>query len=312
MKQPAENEASPKSRVRILINRIDSTTGERKDQLPGESSPAVSQVTNRDHAFTLRKCLNEDAEGNNGELEIDSQDLWDLLKELLGSYPYHNFQGPLVTLYSPYEAFIHSWGKLEQATKEKPKDDKDEKARSDLKLLLDTIASGSGDAELDRYFKTRESNKEQKSVTFETLWTLFPPGALVYGKPFQGQDQVFIVQDNMRAWPYTPHQDSPWTLLCWTYDWDGNMFRRMSLKLDFERFDGQKPVTSLPYYPLELNDNHRAIEERLVKRGVKYREFCTTKQGSRMFDYRGEAIFGKRGFSGLQGDDKVCLSVLCY
>jgi len=314
IKPPEDKEISPKSRAKILVNRTDPQTGERKDQLFNDSSPTTSQATDTSYAFTLRKNVYENAEENEGEIDIADRDLWELLKGLLGHYPYHIFQGPPVTLNSPYEPLILYWEKLEQATKEKPKNDNDKQARLDLKLLLDIIASASGDLKLDKYFKIRDSNKEQKSVTFETLWTLFPPGALVYGKPFQGQDQVFIVQDCIRPWPYfrrgLPREQASWILLCWTYDWDGKMFKRMSLKLEFEHFDGHKPITSLPYYPFELNEQHALIKDRLIEQGVKYRQFCTATQGSRMFEYSGEAIFVKKGFSGVQGDDdKVGLPV---
>lgn len=295
------------SRARILINRTDPSTGERKDQPPADTTSTASQRTGIPYAFTLRKILYEDPDDNEGEIDITSPKLWDLLKAHLGHYPYHTFRGPPVTLSSPYEALVHNWEKLEKATKEEPKDDDDKETRDDLALLLRTIASSSGDPKLDKYFKMRESIKEQKSVTFETLWTLFPPGALVYGKPFQGQDQVFIVQDNIRAWPHfqygLPREQASWSLLCWTYDWNGNMFRRLALRLEFEQFDGHKPITSLPYYPFELNEQHEAIKKNLVKQGNLYRRFCTAKQGSRMFEYRGDAIFVKKGFSGIQGDD---------
>lgn len=199
-----------------------------------------------------------------------------------------------------------------QATKETPKDDDDKQARSDLKLLLDTISSSSGDPKLDKYFKIRDSNKDQDSITFETLWTIFPPGTLVYGQLFLGQDQVLIVKDNSRPWPYftrdSPREDAIWSLDCWTYDWDGKVFKRMCLKLEFEYFEGHKPITSLPYYPLEFKEQRALTEGNLIKRGVEYRQFCTATQGSRMFEYNGEAIYVKKGFSGIQGDDdKVSL-----
>ena len=164
------------------------------------------------HAFTLRKHVYSKSEENSGEIEITNRDLWNILKSLLNHYPYHIFQGPPVTLNSPYKALIFNWEKLEQATGETPKNDKDKQARSDLKLLLNTIASGSGDPKLDKYFKIRESG--QKSVTFETLWTLFPPGALIYGRPFLGQDQVLVVQDSVRVWTYSGNEQSVWNLLC--------------------------------------------------------------------------------------------------
>lgn len=303
--------------MEIVINRSDPGSGERKDYIlsdPSSDPSPGTQVTDTSHAFTLRKEVFENADNNNGEINIINPHLWDLLKGLLGHFPLHIFQGPPVTLQSPYEPLILYWEKLQQAAKETPKNENDKQARADLKLLLDTISSSSGDPKLDKYFKTQDSNKEQKSVTFETLWTIFPPGSLVYGQPFQGQDQVLIVQDNSRPWPYYPHnsarENAIWGLFCWTYDWDGKMFRRLSLRLEFEYFDGHKPITALSYYPFELNEKRADIKGNLIKQGVKYRQFCTATQGSRMFDYRGEAIFLKKGFSGIQrDDDKVGLPV---
>ncbi len=299
--------------MKIFVNRNDPISGERKDYLPSDPSP-ITQVTDTSHAFTLRKNVFEDADDNDGEIDVINPHLWDLLKGLLGHFPLHVFQGPPVTLDSPYEPLILYWEKLQQAAKEVPKNENDKQARADLKLLLNTISSSSGDPRLDKYFKTQDSNKEQKSVTFETLWTIFPPGSLVYGQPFQGQDQVLIVQDNFRTWPYFRHnsarEKASWSLLCWTYDWDGKMFRRLALKLEFEYFDGHKPITSLPYYPFELNEKRDDIKGNLIKQGVKYRQFCEAPKGSRMFDYHGEAILLKKGISGIQGDDdKVGLPV---
>ncbi|PQE03101.1 P-loop containing nucleoside triphosphate hydrolase protein [Rutstroemia sp. NJR-2017a BVV2] len=300
VKQATETETGPKSRARILINRTDPETGQRKDQLPSDTSPTVSKVTDTFHAFTLRKVLYEDEDDNDGELEITNENLWSLLKDLMGDYPYHIFRGPPVTLYSPYPPLIFNWDKLELATKEQSKEETDKQAREDLRILLDTLSSGSGDAKLDKYFKMRESNKDQKNVTYDTLWTLFPPGTLVYGKAFLGQDQVFIVKGNMRYWPHT----SPmWSVHCWTYDWDGKMFKRLCLKLKIERFDGHKPIATLPFYPLEFQSNYTVIKKNLIERGKIFRNVCMMKQELRMFEYSGEAIFDRKGFSGIRGDD---------
>ena len=311
VKELGEKETGRPSRARILINRFDPATGERKDQdqLPNDTVPEVSKVPDSSHAFLLRKNVDgNDGEDNDGELEIVSRDLWNLLKQLLRHYPYHTFQGDPVTIHSPYEAIILNWDKLENAAGERSADEKDNQARLDLGLLLDTISSGSGDPKLDKYFKIRESNKEQRSVTFESLWTLFSPGVLVYGKPFLGQDQIFIVQDNLRAWPLTRRKDSKWALQCWTYDWDGKIFKRMALRLEIEDFNGNRPITSLPFYPIDYHQQPETLKKRLVERGAKYRKFCTAKQGSRMFDYKGDVVFGKKGFSGITGgDDEVSL-----
>ena len=304
-KKSGEKKTGPASRAKILINKSDPDTGESKDHLSSDTIPEISKVDDTSCAFILRKIV----EDNEGELEIVSRDLWSLLKALLSHYPYHIFQGDPMTIGSPYEALILNWEKLEKAANDISPDEKDHQARKDLKLLLDTISSGSGDPKLDKYFKTRESNKEQNYVTFESLWTLFAPGTLVYGKPFLGQDQVFIVQDNTKTWPRVGRWASTWDLQCWTYDYDGKTFKRVALLLEFESFEGTRPISSLPYYPLDYHQEPKILKECLVKRGAKYKALCTAKPESRMFDYNGDVILGKRGFTGVTGDDgEVSLS----
>ena len=302
--------------MKITINRADPKTGERKDYPP--SNPEPSQAPDASYAFTLRKYVNED-EDDKAEIDIIDQYLWNLLKKLLGHYPHHHFRGSPVTIQSPFKPLVLYWDELEQAAQDSPKDDNDRQARADLRILLDTISSSSGDPKLDKYFRARDSNKEQGSVTFETLWTIFLPGSLVYGQPFQRQHQIFVVQDSGKTWPTfkrrgafeQPLEHASWGLLCWTYDWDGNKFRRLCLRLDFGYFDGHKPITSLPFYPFNLNDQSNVIKESLTKQGKDYRLVCQADQGSRMFEYNGEAILVKKGFSGVQGDDdKVSIVVI--
>ncbi|KAL8692665.1 MAG: hypothetical protein Q9218_002365 [Villophora microphyllina] len=254
------------SRAKILINKYDRASGERKDERLVDVIPDPTEVNDTSHAFILRKNIERFSSDNDGELEIVSPDLWNLLKKLLSRYPYHIFQGEPVPISSPYEAIIFNWNELEAAAKESVTDEKDIQARQDLKLLLDTLISGSGDAKLDKYFKVRKSYREQRSISFEALWTLFPPGELVYGRPFQEQEQVFV------------------------------------------------PVNSLPFYPFRYHQEHDHVKQRLIDRGDKYRKFCTAKQGSRMFDYKGPVLVGKKGFSRMTGendeDDTVTASSL--
>jgi hypothetical protein len=264
----------------------------------------------------LKKIMNGafSTEEDSSEIDIVNPDLWELLQGHLGDYPWHTFRGSPVTLHSPFETLIFEWDALKKAAAQAPKDEQDKQAREDLGLLLDVISGGSsGDAKLDKYFKVRDVYVKQETVQFDDLWTIFPPGTLVYGKPFQNQDQLFIVQDNAGTWPEhdsRPQQLLPWKLICWTYDWTGEMFQRIAFTLVFEPYDGHKPIPALPYCPFELLQLHskesKDIKESLAKRGRRFRELCNAKEGSRLFEYKGNSIFGKKGFSGLVQDEDVC------
>lgn len=300
-KKKEDKETEPRSRARIVISKVDPETGQRKDYSPKEEAEETPKAQKEEHAFLLRKNVDLSGPGQGGELEILSLDLWSMLQELLSQYPYHLFSNNPAMIESPYEPFILNWDSLEDAAKGSSEGKNDTQARADLKDLLTTLSNGSGDAKLDKYFKARKSHIEQKSVTFETLWTLFTPGALVYGRPFLEQDQLFIVQDNWKPWP--DPSAKTWYLQCWTYDWDGKQFRRLPLRVDIERFEGQMPINSLPFYPLDYHMEREDLIKRLKARGATYKRVCTTKEGSRMFEYKGDVVGSKEGITGVKANN---------
>lgn len=249
---------------------------------------------------------------DSSEIEILNLNLWGLLKEHLGDYPYHTFRESPVTLDSPYEAIVFNFDALEGVEKETPKDDDDKLAREDLGRLLRAISGGSsGDQKLDKYFKLRPTYRSSATITFQDLWTVFPPGTLVYGRPFQNEHQVFVVKDNALTWPLKDQQRSggrdyyPWKLEAWSYDWRDGTFRRTDYTLLFEQFEGHLPLTMLPYYPLHLHQEQEKVRQELVERGKRFRRYCQAKEGERLFEYQGKAVSEKTGFSNLKQDDEV-------
>lgn len=246
--------------------------------------------------------------GASSQIDIKNPDLWELLKKNLGHYPYHTFRGPAITLQSPFESIVFNWDILQAEATKPTEDEKDELAHQDLKLLLDLVSSsGSGDEKLSKYFQARATYLAQKAVQFEDLWTVFPPGTLVYGKPFQDQHQVFIVQDNLQTWPKRDDKSQylPWRFNAWSYDWTGRNFERTAFTVSIDSFDGYQPITMLPYCPFDVHPDRESIKKDLIERGKKFRKLCTAAEGERLFDYSGKAIFGQEGFSGMLQDDEV-------
>lgn len=249
----------------------------------------------------------------------------------MGHAPYHLFRADTPgTLYSPYEYLVYNFDELQDAAQKEPTAiEEDNQARQDLSKLLKIISEGSsGDMKLDKYFKERPSYKEvilegkktSRSIHFINLWTVFPPGTLVYGTPFQKEDQVFLVRDNSRLWPSQENGTDydPWILWAWSYDWKDGRFARSDVALLFEEFDGRRPLSSLPFAPLDaLEDcDVKRIKEDLIDRGKKFRRICECKDDDRLFKYNGQAIPEKKGFSGMkiEGDEVGILqiaSIIC-
>ncbi|KAK8115647.1 AAA family [Apiospora sp. TS-2023a] len=315
-KDEPENE-SDDPRVKVIVSRIDRETGEPIE----EDSKKKAPKENKDQfAFILRKNVydsNRKAEENDSEIEIISLGLWNLLKKQLGHAPYHMFRGDTPgTLESPYEYLVYYFDELQDAAEQEPTASEEEnQARQDLSKLLKVISDGSsGDMKLDKYFKERPSYKEvtlegkktPKAINFANLWTVFPPGTLVYGKPFQDQGQVFLVRDSEVLWPSQQNGKDydPWRLWAWSYDWKDGRFVRTDVTLQFGEFDGRRPLSSLPFAPLDSLDEREAddIKRDLIKRGKIFREIVECKDDGRLFEYSGDAIPEKKGFSGMKFD----------
>ncbi|KAF5869994.1 putative p-loop containing nucleoside triphosphate hydrolase protein [Botrytis fragariae] len=293
----AEESPSTEERVRVVNSKVDDD-GERRDHRLNSNETSDASLKKKGCAVILRRYL----QSNKGEIEVFDPDLRKLLKKILAHYPSHTFIGENVVIDSPYESFVLNWDILREEAEKETVDVKDKQARSDLRELLEMIKSGSGDKKLDSYLTARDDLIKQKSITFEALWTIFPPGTIIYGQIFLDEDQIFVVEDNFTPWPREESRRSrvppPWTLCCWVYDYIGTVFQRRSVALKFDSFDGPKPIASLPFYPLSAIGPERwsQIEERLFKRGKLFREYCTADKDHRMYEYKGEAIFDKRGF----------------
>ena len=154
-----KKDEEPTSRVKVVVNRTDPETGEPIEEDGKLRKSKDKDVDHNKYAFILRKKVYENQYTpfpvqNSSEVDITSLDLWALLKEHLGHYPYHIFRDSPVTLSSPYEHIVFQFDELRVESEKVLRDEKDKQARADLALLLDTISGGaSGDEKLDKYFK---------------------------------------------------------------------------------------------------------------------------------------------------------------
>jgi hypothetical protein len=278
------------------------------------------------------------------EAQIVGSELQDLLKAKLAHDPRLHFSNDNtkneITMLSPFEPLLHIWTQLEKLAetecdaeewsslkgqfeelREKSKmalekdalsplenvEDRLRKAKKDLTTLLEHIRKTQ---EVSSYFSGLNASKTSRAVQFEYLWTLFPPGELVYATPFMRQPQIFIVKDSVSYIRFEKENESEskkriWTLDCWSYDWDGKKLKRVPVTFKFENFQGARKVNTLPCYPLKYRDDaldpeNEVLKKQLIERGKKFVDFCIKKAGKQMFDYDGEAISHGSGFQRLK------------
>ena len=174
------------------------------------------------------------------------------------------------------------------------------KAVADLKELLQLVRDT---PDLEPYFSSAGSMHENAdTISFEYLWIIFPPGEVVISRQYMGQLQAFIVKESYLDTKRTSGK-SLWKLVCWTYDWNGSEFNRVSVKFKVEAYKGNKTISSLICYPIKhykgTSDDHDTLGKvenpveltrALIRRGKRFRELCLKKEGSQFFEYDGLAI----------------------
>lgn len=300
-----DSEEEETSRYKVVISQYDPKTGERSDIEKAIPKPKPPVDENR--AFTFRKfSTGEDVmKISSSEAIIESDDL----KRLLGEVTHKYWKEEKVDgLSSPYTTFIHCWDAAERLANNEEDGDSDEKkrARTDLKELLFLISTSSGNERVEQYFKDRDALRESSMITFNSLWTIFPRGTELVGRPFQGEKQLFWVQQSTGADSYLKPDDvGPLSINCFSYDWDGTELNRVPYQVTIEKFEEKKYIYELPYYPLQYHqddstnttggpdgrmDNSTAIqrlEEELQARGEKFWEYSTLTRGNQMLRYEG-------------------------
>jgi hypothetical protein len=193
---------------------------------------------------------------------------------------------------------VHNWDKLQKKLKEAP----ESQASQDLQHLLQRIQSA---PELEKYFKTRETNINASITTYETLWTCFAPKTRVIAKPFMDMPQVLEVSTS--PIPFSTPVESTLEMWAWCWDWNGKKMVRAYYRLKFERFRGTKPINDLPFYPVEFDPDKEEVCADIRRRSEQYIKAVLVKAGaSQMFTYVGNAYGDRRKvLASADEDDEV-------
>lgn len=171
-------------------------------------------------------------------------------------------------------------------------DERTTQARKDLEKLLECVTTA---PELEKYFKTRDSNLKAHITTYETMWTIFPPKTKIVAKLFLNQVQILEV----RGAPI-PRRSPPGPvlrLLAWCWDWNGKEMVKVWHLLSIDRFWGTKDIDQLFCYPIQYHKDESPEELRRVirERGEKYSKIVRSKPGAtQMYMYNGIALAERR------------------
>ncbi len=191
---------------------------------------------------------------------------------------------------------MHNWDGLEKAAKPVDGEEGEKKqAREDLVKLLECVEAA---PELEKYFKTRESNIKANITTYDTMWSIFKPRTKVVAKLFLGTSQVFEVAiAPIPRFNRVPRRRS---ISVWCWDWNGKEMTKVFYDIMIDRFWGTKDISQLACYPIQyyMDGSEKEIEKltmELRERGAKYNKIVRSKSGaSQMFNHNGPALSERR------------------
>ena len=303
-----------KSRYRNVRSIYNEKKGIRQDEeldASKKSSSKAEKHSESEYAFTFRRVMSlTNAETfRYSEVEIHAQGLRSLLKEAIGDmYPSMGWEGNSIVMISYFPELVYNWDPLLEMTKAIDTDDsKLKEAREDLRQLLEHVKHS---IELEAYFRTRDTYVQAESITFETLWTIFPPGQKVVARPVMDALQIFEVDEP--PYPNIGNEEKTEQLIsCWCYDWNGKSVVKAYYDIPIESFRNAKAINSLSCYPLKYHKEDSEdfksengkfdltkLCDKIIQRGSRFDELCHAEKGAgQLFQYNDLVYWSERGIT---------------
>ncbi|KAI1096478.1 P-loop containing nucleoside triphosphate hydrolase protein [Rostrohypoxylon terebratum] len=249
--------------MKCEVKHLDLRWDDRDEQYYKERKDEVKKPKQKDwwrlFAFCLVRVFYDDDELDTTRLYVNSEPLRHLLKDVIGDYPDDPINVDDVQIESPFYSLFYYRKKLEKEGRVRFKED--EESATQLKLLINWI-NAHFEAEIAAYDKCVG---ELRAISYEYLWTLFPPGAIIHAKVLN-QHRAFRVHSCWYEAGETP------ILNIWAdfVDFDGDKLGTRKAELFATKYAGTRQLRELATVPLDLVEGKDEIRERLIERGRKF------------------------------------------
>ncbi|KAG9252262.1 P-loop containing nucleoside triphosphate hydrolase protein [Emericellopsis atlantica] len=230
------------------------------------------------YAILARKKKPKESDSKNLVLDsivVQSPYLKTVLTEIFDEYPGITTRVSRLTFHAPFECFVHRWDAFVAA-----KDDTqyDEKTREHIAFLYKVMHN-----ELQETIRLRQDYFEQKVVSWDHVWTLFPPGCYVLGSK-AGRPVAARFDDGGYIRTQCGKQ---YQLNAQCIDWDGNDMGWTDCDQRIPQYRGVRPFHELPCYPIDYHPEPDKIKEVLKARGRVFEGFA----GFHYKFYNGPALY---------------------
>lgn len=127
--------------------------------------------------------------------------------------------------------------------------------------------------EFQALLDSSQDMKAKSVMTYDNLWTLFQPGALVFSRQ-DGQERVF----KLKSAKYGIDRDeNPVYWLSLNYiDSDGSKFGYKLMNVSISAYGGTRPIPTLAAFPMSFHPHQEEIKTKLIARGESIENFGGT------------------------------------
>ena len=182
-----------------------------------------------------------------------------------------------LTFNAPFHEFFYRWDRFQQQILR----ENDDLVLEHIKLLQTVISS-----EIEPHLEKRQELLDNGLVTFDYLWALFEPDAVIYEQS-DAHDRLYRL---VSSGYHKIEGKAFFDLICRYIDCVGAAFGYVTISLILSGFDGIKPISELSIIPVLLHSHAGEIWEKLQKRrksfvelnGIHYKSYsglCTMNGG---------------------------------
>ncbi|THU77218.1 P-loop containing nucleoside triphosphate hydrolase protein [Dendrothele bispora CBS 962.96] len=267
--QGTSREQAKPSRPRTLIARYDQYFDLRTFSVTLRKTSKTEQakkINGKDPVLVIRRIINHKGQYQRTDVDIRSLRLRDVFVEMNKDVLGFRLTGDPATT-NPQLFFHCRHGLLERLTAEQAKETPDEALMTDLNAAID-FANEHHHQTLSEV----EGLLQHQEITFEHLWTIFPPNIHVYHRlKFTEQDAIMYARSFSYEIRVIDDVDVNFgVVLCDFITHDGNVFGFARRRVDIKEFLGSLAIQDLDIYPLQYHSRKDELRGSAVQRGEKF------------------------------------------
>jgi flagellar biosynthesis GTPase FlhF len=312
-----EDEPPEDDSMKCEIKHLDRRYDDKDEQYFVERKNDIEKPKQKDwwrlFAFCIVRHYDSDNELDYTRLYVNPKPLRELLFDVIGNYPSDPIDVDDVQIESPYHSLFHYREKLESEGLKRFEND--EESLGQLKLLMSWIKTH---FELDLIAHARCVSGDLKAISYDRLWTLFPPETIVYSKLLE-KHRAFRVRE---SW-YETGEMPGLGLKVKFIDFDGERVGSRKMELFIPKYTGTQELSELPTMPLDMLDDCKEVREELTARGRKFETYIgqqyeqydgvalkKTQQGYARYNVTGRVMIDCKTYHRLEPNDSFSVKEL--